>query len=350
MPKWYEEQSKQSDVVISSRIRLARNFAKYPFSPKLTLEQAELLCEEIHNHLDEKKTKLEEIVGKYYYYYITKASDIEKDALVERHIITKKLAQKKQHAGVIMTEDENVSLMLNEDDHIRIQVISSGMNLLSLLEKANAIDDLISENLQYAFDDKLGYLTSSPTNVGTGLRASIMAYLPALGTSGKMEKLINEVSKQGVSIRGVYGEGNKSLAYIYQISNLQTIGMSESDIIQNLITIVEQIIKQERSRREYLLDTNFDKFEDQVYRSYGVLRYAKQISTADAMTLLSQIKFGYDSKIIASEETPSFYKLMMAIQPANLQKILGKNAGEKEREKARAKFLNESLPELIHLQ
>jgi protein arginine kinase len=239
--------------------------------------------------------------------------------------------------------------MLNEEDHIRIQAISSGMNLLPLLEKANAIDDFISESLQYAFDDKLGYLTSSPTNIGTGLRASIMVYLPALGISGKMDKLIDEVSQQDVSIRGVYGEGNKSLAYIYQISNCKTIGMSECDIIQNLITIVDQIIKQERNRREYLLDSNFDKYEDQVYRSYGVLRYAKQISTADAMTLLAQIKFGYDSKIIASEETPSFYKLMMAIQPANLQKILGKNAGVKERERARAKFLNESLPELIHL-
>nr|WP_294491922.1 protein arginine kinase [uncultured Anaerosporobacter sp.] len=349
MPKWYEEQSKQSDVVISSRIRLARNFAKYPFSPKLTLEQAELLCEDIHNHLEEKKTKLEEVVGKYYYYNVTKASEIEKEALVERHIITKKLAQKKQPVGVIMTEDESVSLMLNEDDHIRIQAISSGMNLLTLLEKANAIDDFISESLQYAFDDKLGYLTSSPTNIGTGLRASIMVYLPALGISGKMEKLMDEVSQQGVSIRGLYGEGNKSLAYIYQISNCKTIGMTECEIIQNLITVVDQIIKQERNRREYLLDSNFDKYEDQVYCSYGVLRYAKQISTADAMTLLAQIKFGYDSKIIASEEIPSFYKLMMAIQPANLQKILGKNAGVKERERARAKFLNESLPELIHL-
>lgn len=347
MPKWYEEQSEQSDVVISSRIRLARNFVKYPFSPKLSLEQAELLCEDIHNRLDEKKAKLEEIVGKYYYYNVTKANDIEKEALAERHIITKKLVDKKQNAGVIMTEDESVSLMLNEDDHIRIQVISSGMNLLPLLEKANMIDDFISETLEYAFDDKLGYLTSSPTNVGTGLRASVMVYLPALATSGKIDKLIDEVNKYGVSIRGVYGEGNKSVANIYQISNLKTLGMSETEIIQNLITIVDQIIKQERRRREYLLDSNFDKYEDQVYRSYGVLRYAKQISTADAMTLLSQVKFGYDSKIIASKEIPSFYKLMMAIQPANLQKILGKNVGTKERERARAKFLNESLPELM---
>jgi protein arginine kinase len=347
MPKWYEEQSEQSDVVISSRIRLARNFVKYPFSPKLSLEQAELLCEDIHNRLDEKKAKLEEIVGKYYYYNVTKASEIEKEALVERHIITKKLAEKKQHAGVIMTEDESVSLMLNEDDHIRIQVISSGMKLLPLLEKANLIDDFISETLEYAFDDKLGYLTSSPTNVGTGLRASIMVYLPALATSGQIDKLIDEVNKYGVSIRGVYGEGNKNVANIYQISNLKTLGISERDIIQNLITIVDQIIKQERRRREYLLESNFDKYEDQVYRSYGVLRYAKQVSTADAMTLLSKIKFGYDSKIIASKEIPSFYKLMMAIQPANLQKILGKNVGTKERERARAKFLNESLPELI---
>ncbi|WP_310605060.1 protein arginine kinase [Anaerosporobacter sp.] len=349
MLKWYEEKSRQSDVVISSRIRLARNFAKYPFSPKLTFEQAEQLCEDVYSRLDEEKTTLEDIIGKYYYYDITKANEIEKEALVERHIITKKLAQKKQHAAVVMTEDESVSLMLNEDDHIRIQAISGGLNLLPLLEKVNEIDNLISDKLQYAFDDKLGYLTSSPTNVGTGLRASIMLYLPALGTSGKIEKLIDEVSKYGVSIRGVYGEGNKNIAYIYQVSNSKTLGMSESDIIQNLISIVDQIIKQECRRREYLLETNFDKYEDQVYRSYGVLRYAKQISTADAMMLLAQIKFGYDSQMIESEEAPSFYKLMMAIQPANLQKMLGKNAGTKERERARAKYLNESLPELLDL-
>ncbi|WP_167955279.1 protein arginine kinase [Anaerosporobacter faecicola] len=347
MPKWYEEQGNESDVVISSRIRLARNFVKYPFSPKLSSEQAELLCEELHNRIDDNKAALEEVMGKYYYYSVSKANDIEKQALVERHIISNKLARKNQHAGVIMTEDESVSLMLNEDDHIRIQVIQNGLNLLPALEKANAIDDIISEFMQYAYDDKLGYLTSSPTNVGTGLRASVMVYLPALGSSDKLEKIIEEVNKYGVSIRGMYGEGNKSVAYIYQVSNMKTLGMSEVDTLENLTTIVEQIIKQERKRREYLLDTNFDKYEDQVYRSYGVLRYAKQITTADAMTLLAQIKFGFDSKIITSKEKTSFYKIMMAIQPANLQKILGKNAGTKEREKARAAFLNKNLPELV---
>lgn len=347
MPKWYEEMNGQSDVIISSRIRLARNFTKYPFSPKLTSEQAEMLCEEIQDRLDINKSKLEDIIGKYYYYNITKASDIEKTALVERHIITEKLAKKKQYAGVIMSEDESVSLMLNEEDHIRIQVISGGLSLSALLDKANAIDDLISDAMPYAFDEKLGYLTSSPINVGTGLRASVMMCLPALGASGKIDQLIDEVSQYGVTIRSCYGEGNKNVAYLYQICNNKTLGISEADIIDNMNTIVDQVIKQERRRREFLLESNFDKYVDQVYRSYGVLRYAKQITTIDAMTLLAQIKFGYDAKIITSEVTPSIYKLMMAIQPANLQKILGKNAGTKEREKARAQFLNHNLPELV---
>lgn len=346
MPKWYEECSNQSDVVISNRIRLARNFEKYPFSPKMTKEQAELLNKEFHDRLEVNKQKLEDMIGKYYYYNISKANEIEKTALVERHIITQKLADKQQCVGVVMTEDESVSLMLNEDDHIHIQVLSSGMDLYQILDKANQIDDLISDLMPYAFDDKLGYLTSSPTNVGTGLRVSVMMYLPALASSGKIDKLIDEVSKYGVSLRGIYGEGSKSVGYIYQLSNIKTLGMSEEECIENLVTIVDQVIKQERKRREYLLESNFDKYEDQVYRSYGVLRYTKQITTADAMTLLAQVKFGFDTKILTSEEPISIYKLMMAIQPANLQKLLGKSTGTKERERARATFLNANLPEI----
>ncbi|HEX3076102.1 MAG TPA: protein arginine kinase [Lachnospiraceae bacterium] len=342
MLKWYEETGENSDIVISSRIRLARNLQKYPFSPKLTEEQANQLYEEVV----EKLPTLGDTSSNFQHCNILKLGDVEKTALVERHIISPGLAAKKQCTGIILSEDEKVSMMINEEDHIRLQVFAGGMNMGSLLRKANEIDDLAYDALKFAYDEKLGYLTSCPTNVGTGLRASYMIYLPALFATGKIEKLIDEVSKYGVTLRGIYGEGSKSIANIFQLSNQKTLGATEHDIIENLNNIVLQVIKQERKRREYMLSQNYDMIEDQVYRSYGILKYTKQISTSDAMTLLSQVKFGIDTGIIKFSLNQSIYQLMIEIQPANLQQMLGKTAGTKDRERARAKYLNEHLPEL----
>lgn len=344
MLKWYEQIVPDSDVVISSRIRLARNLETYPFSSKLSGEQAEALVEEVKGitaSLAEKENR------KFYSCNISTLSEIDKIAMVERHIVSPLLAQKEQTTGLILSEDETDSIMINEEDHVRIQAIVGGFNLESAFSEADRIDDIACEKLHFAYDEKYGYLTSCPTNTGTGMRASCMVFLPALSSARLIQKLMEELGKYGVTIRGIYGEGTKSLGNIYQISNQKTLGMSESEIIENLKRIVMQVVKQERKRREYMLSVNADEIEDQVFRSYGVLKYARQISSDDAMALLSQLKFGSDCGLVKFDREFNIHKLMMGVQPGSLQWTLGKNVGSQTRDQSRAEYIRRELPTII---
>jgi protein arginine kinase len=344
MLKWYEQMVPDSDVVISSRIRLARNLETYPFSTKLKEEQAVSLVEEVKKLapiLTEKTNK------KYYACNISTLSDIDRTAMVERHIVSPLLAEKKQTTGLILSEDETVSIMINEEDHLRIQAIVGGLNLEEAYTQADYIDDIAYEILRFAYDERYGYLTACPTNVGTGMRASCMVFLPALTTGRMIQKLIEEVGKYGVTIRGIYGEGTKSLGGIYQISNQKTMGISESEIIENLKRIVYQVVKQERKRREYMLSVNSDEIQDQVYRSYGILKYARQISSDDAMALLSQLKFGLDCGLVKFDREFNIHKMMMGVQPGSLQWTLGKSVGSLTRDKSRAEYIRKELPTII---
>lgn len=344
MLKWYEQIAPDSDVVISSRVRLARNLVTYPFSSKIMEEQAAALVNEV-KQLAGALSELEN--RRFYACNISTLSEIDKIAMVERHIVSPLLAEKEQTTGLILADDESVSIMINEEDHVRIQAIVGGMNLEQAYAEADRIDDIAYEKLQFAYDEKYGYLTACPTNAGTGMRASCMVFLPALTSTRMIQKLIEEVGKYGVTIRGIYGEGTKSLGSIYQISNQKTMGISESEIIENLKRIVLQVVKQERKRREYMLSVNADEIEDQVFRSYGVLKYARQISSDDAMTLLSQIKYGADCGLIRFDHEFNVHKLMMGVQPGSLQWTLGKNVGSLTRDQARAEYIRKELPTII---
>jgi len=344
MLKWYEQIVPDSDVVISSRVRLARNLEIYPFSAKLNEEQAQALVENVKQLapvLSEKTNK------KYYACNISSLSDIDRAAMVERHIVSPLLAEKKQTTGLILSEDETVSIMINEEDHLRIQAIVGGMNLEEAYAEADRVDTILYEKLHFAYDEKYGYLTSCPTNTGTGMRASCMVFLPALSVARMIQKLIEEVGKYGVTIRGIYGEGTKSMGAIYQISNQKTLGMSEKEIIENLKRIVMQVVKQERKRREYMLSVNSDELQDQVYRSYGILKYARQITSDDAMALLSQLKFGLDTGLVKFDREFNIHKMMMGVQPGSLQWTLGKSVGSLTRDKSRAEYIRRELPTII---
>lgn len=344
MLKWYEQIVPDSDVVISSRVRLARNLENYKFSPLLTESDASKLVDEVK----ELTTPLaEKDDRKYYSCNIKSLSDIDKTAMVERHIVSPLLAEKEQTTGLILSDDETVSIMINEEDHVRIQAIVGGMKLDEAYEIANKIDDIAYDKLGFAFDEKYGYMTSCPTNVGTGLRASCMVFLPALSAARMIPKIIEEVGRYGVTIRGIYGEGTKSLGSIYQISNQKTLGNSEREIIESLKRIVDQVVKQERKRKEYMLSLNSDEIEDQVYRAYGVLKYARQITSDDAMKLLSQLKFGSDSELIKFDREFNIHKMMMGVQPGSLQWTIGKNVGSMSRDKARAEYISKELPTII---
>ncbi len=345
MKKWYEEQGKNSDIIISSRVRLARNLKAYPFSPKLSEEQAK----EMVTTVQEKLSGLSDEDGSFLSCCLNGLSESERIALAERYVLSPEIIRKKQETGLIVSKDEAKSIMINEEDHLRIQAFAKGTNIEKAFEMANQMDDAACEQMEYAYHRKYGYLTSCPSNVGTGMRASYMVFLPALCAAGKINFLADEVSKYGITLRGMYGEGTEGTAHIYQVSNQKTLGNSEMEIIENLNHIVKQIIMQERKRRDYVLNHNYNSIEDQVYRSYGVLKYTRQINTKDAMTLLSQVKFGFDTGIlkVADEANIDIFKMMIEIQPHNLQAMIGKNPGNEQRERNRAEYINKRLPKIL---
>ncbi len=336
MTKWYEETTDVDDVVISSRIRLARNLKNLRFAERMSKEESNVLFQAVKDCtalLREKENT------KYYYCQINKLAEIERTALVEWHIISPQLAKKQEKTGLLLSEDEDVSIMVNEEDHLRIQTVTGGMKMKQALAKADKIDDLLSSQMPFAYDGKFGYLTTCPTNTGTGLRASYMVFLPALTMTGKVERLSEEVRKYGITIRGIYGEGTKALGFIYQISNQKTLGSSEQEILENLAQILDQIIKLERKYREYMLMVNKEEITDKVYRSYGILKYAKLLNTIDAMTLLSQVKLGMDTGLISLKGQTNFHQVMMEIQPASIQRHYGKSIGNGDRDRVRAEYL-----------
>ena len=342
MPKWYEESGNSSDVVISTKVRLSRNLKKYPFSPKLADEDAKQLVDEV-TELCTSKNILE---GDTLSCKIHEMNETNRIALAEKQILSPAMVKKEQYSGLLMKEDETAGIMVNEEDHIRIQAVFAGMNSIESYKVANRIDDSLTDHFDVAFDEKYGYLTTSPTNLGTGLRVSYTMFLPALSAAGKINTLVSEVSKYGVTLRGLFGEEEQNYGDIFVVSNQRTLGCSEQEILENLNTLVLQIIKQERVRREYVLTRNYNIIEEQIYRAYGILKYTKQIGCKDAITLLSRIMLGVDTGIIRLKEEENLYKMIMNVQSNVLQAKVGKNVGSITRERLRAEYINQNLPEL----
>ncbi|RKJ19482.1 ATP--guanido phosphotransferase, partial [Butyricicoccus sp. 1XD8-22] len=220
---------------------------------------------------------------------------LEKRVLVEKHLISPRLAEHATHGAVLLSDQEDISIMINEEDHIRIQCLFPGLQISEALERANVIDNILEERIDYAFDEKLGYLTSCPTNVGTGLRASVMVHLPALILTHQMNRIIPAINQLGLVVRGIYGEGSEALGNIFQISNQITLGKSEEDIIGDLISVVQQIVAQERAAREALVKTSSIQLENKVFRSYGILANSRIIETKEASECLSDVRLGIDT-------------------------------------------------------
>lgn len=339
MLKWFEETGDNEDVVISSRVRLARNLSNYPFPVKMSAEQSEELLEKLKGRLE----NLEDGDRSYRYISMKSLSDTDKVALVERHQVSDTLIMKTEAAGAVLSEDEAVSILLNEEDHIRIQALAAGMNLKKAWLLADKLDDEINKSFCYAYHDKLGYLTSFPTNVGTGLRASFILHLPAMSGTKRLSEIASDIGRFGVTIRG------NEAGNLYQIYNQKTLGQTEQEIIKNLTTIAEQIIKQERRIRKKLVQENPVRIEDTLLRSYGILKYCKTLEIEEAMNLLSDIQFGLASGVLKLEEPgkKSVYPLMMEVQPAHLQKMAGKPLDKEQSDILRADYLKENLPEIV---
>lgn len=336
MVNWYLQNGKDSDVVISSRVRLARNIAEMPFPTKLSKEQA-----------NDVINKIKEITPSIGYglkfINLNDLDDINKICLVEKHMISPEFAMNKNKVGAILINDEeNICIMINEEDHIRLQVFASGLELENLKNLAIEIEEKIGEMLNYASNEYYGYLTACPTNVGTAMRASVMIHLPALTMTGNINKILKIVNGFGMNIHGIYGEGTQSQGDMYQISNNQTLGLTENDIIKNLNIITEKVIEQERTARKFLAKNLID-LEDRIYRAYGTLAYATKLSTEETRKLLSYVKLGTDLGIIKELDDSKISKLYLYIQPANLQKYAGKQLDGYERELKRPEIIKDII-------
>ena len=332
---WYQDDAADTCHILSSRVRLARNFKKYPFKRKLDTVQGNEMIAEAANALT--------MAGGHRYFRnldINGLGASEQKVFLEKHIVSPEFLSGTMPKDLFISDDQNVSVMLGEEDHIRIQSVKPGEALTGALETASQVDDLIEERVEYAFHSEYGFLTSCPTNTGTGLRASYMIHLPCLEKSDLLKNLLPKITKFGVTLRGIYGEGTAPMGSIYQISNQTTLGKSEDVIIQGLQNVTENVISNERIAREKYVKTRREDLEDKVYRAYGILSNCRIITAKEAMDLLSDIRLGYLTGVL---EKPMprlrIYQIMMEIQPGHLQRAKGEEMSDEEMNSARALYL-----------
>lgn len=335
LSQWISGEGPDSDIVFSSRIRLARNLEKYPFPNRASKEEKKAVITEVREAI----SSIEDY--KLHYIEMVDLPELERELLVEKHLISPVHAIDGPGKGVFIDDNENISIMVNEEDHIRLQVLTAGSQLKEAWNIANELDDKLEDKLDIAFSKKWGYLTACPTNLGTGLRVSVMVHLPALNLTNNIGRMLTAVSQLGLAVRGLYGEGSESIGHLYQISNQVTLGHSEKDIMENLGTVTQEVINQERKAREALQKDI--KVIDNIKRSYGILKYAHQLSSDEAMRLLSNVKLGIDMGIIDYVDDKVLRELMILIRPAHIQKMHGKELAALERDIKRAELIQALL-------
>ncbi|QQE78553.1 protein arginine kinase [Alicyclobacillus sp. SO9] len=340
MSRWMKDGGPEDDIILTSRIRVARNLQELPFPILQTDTIANEVISSVEGALASNRFK---DMGKFELWRGADIGALERQVLVEKHLISRELAEDAKHGAVALREDEMVSIMVNEEDHLRIQCILPGFQLEKGWNLASSVDDAFEESISYAFDDRLGYLTACPTNVGTGLRASVMMHLPGLVLSGQINRMLSAVSQVGLAVRGMYGEGSDSAGNLFQVSNQVTLGESEEEIIQNLSSVVQQLIDHERSARRTLMQENRNALEDRVCRSFGVLAYARQIDSKEALERCSDVRLGIDLGMISGVSEGILKELMVMTQPAFLQKYFNQELSPGERDIRRATLIRERL-------
>lgn len=342
LSSWLQLDTDATDhIVISSRIRLARNFDGVLFTNRNDMSS----LEKVNSFSRSLLKPLKDVDGhQYSNINLEQLSERDRAILVEKHLMSPALEEKLPYRNLVVSDDASIVIMVNEEDHLRIQSMVSGLRLHEAYEHALKIDKAIEVKYPYAFDERFGYLTACPTNVGTGLRASVMLHLPALSISGRITRLIRSIIQLGYSVRGLYGEGSEALGNIYQISNQRTMGTSEEDTIEQLTKIVEGIIAEERKSRQLLLHNDKEGLEDVLWRSYGVLQNARRVNGKEALTKLSDIQLGVDLNILPQWGKDSFNELIAITRPNFLSKYAGNdNLTDIERDSYRAKVIRQKL-------
>ncbi|AQS57930.1 protein arginine kinase [Desulforamulus ferrireducens] len=342
--KWLDASGPESDVIISSRVRIARNLVGYPFPHLLGYDNADKIIYAVQSAI--LSSTIQKAVGELELSRMTELSPTERQILVEKHLISPDMLEHPEKRAVVLSTNEVVGIMVNEEDHLRIQCLLPGLQLKECWELANSVDDGLEQILDFAFTEEMGYLTSCPTNVGTGLRASVMLHLPALVMTQQINSILTTLSKLGLTVRGLYGEGTQATGNLFQVSNQVTLGLTEDEIIDNLIMVAMQLVTQERAARRALYKEQKYQIEDRVWRAYGLLKYARTITSMDAMNLLSDLRLGVDLNIIPNIPRGLVMELIVMTRPAFLNKLKGEELNPAQRDIYRATLIREKLNSL----
>ncbi|MTI94264.1 MAG: protein arginine kinase [Firmicutes bacterium] len=338
LSRWMDGEAPHSTVVISSRMRLARNFGEFTFPGQAEEGQLDEVQNQIRRWWNNGGLKG---LGETKFVSIKELPASERQALVDKHLVSPALI--KNPGAAIVNADESVSIMINEEDHLRIQALLPGLQLAEAWQAASDTDDLFDARFRYAWSPERGFLTSCPTNVGTGMRASVMLHLPGLALNGSLNQVLGAVGKLGFAVRGMYGEGSEAQGNIYQVSNQVTLGQSEEQITEALNRVALQIIRHELDSREQLVKNSENALADRVWRAYGVLAHARTIESREAMELISNLRLGIDLELISGIKPQIFNELLVFIRAGYLQKIFGRELAPRERDMYRAQLIRESL-------
>lgn len=331
---WYKNKGNEGDIVLSTRVRLARNMTEYPFPARLDETQKKDIGTIVRDIIDADKSFGLDFID------MSALSSAQTVSLAEKHLISPEFACDTIGRSLLLSKDEDISIMICEEDHIRIQTVYAGLSLEEAYETATKIDSILENKLSYAFDEALGYLTQCPTNIGTALRASVMLHLPALSKKGAMQRLSTTVAKLGLTLRGSYGEGSEVSGDIYQLSNQVTLGISEEAAIKNLNSIAMQIIAQEKQARAALIKD--EDYLDRIYRAYGILKSAYKLTSKELINLVSYVRVGVSEGIL-SIPTEKLREMTVVLQPATLNAQSGKVLTQTERDILRSQKVREEL-------
>jgi protein arginine kinase len=341
--KWMEGSGPHNEIVISSRIRLARNFKEVNFPHQLEAAAAKKIVAQVEQAIGLEDEGNVELQQKLYFIPLDSSHQLEQQILMERHLISPHFIEQKIPKGFVVNADDSISIMVNEEDHLRIQCLYPGLQLEKAWTMADKVDDYLEHTLDYAYNEELGYLTVCPTNVGTGCRASVMLHLVGLVLTGQLNKLFTALSQIGLTVRGIYGEGTEAKGNLFQVSNQITLGTKELEIVNNLEAVTKQLVAQENQAREFLLKESGKKLEDRIYRALGILSFARVISSNEAIHLLSDVRLGVDLGLIKGVDRKVLTELMVLTSPGYLQKNAGNILSAEERDIRRADVIRERI-------
>ena len=335
---WLAPGGPQGDIVLSTRVRLARNVAGRPFASRLRPEERQ----ELEAYL--RKAVLTALGPDHVTWFeLADMPEIDRRCLVERHLISRELAAAEGQRGVAIDAAQRMAIMANEEDHLRLQVIFPGVQLQEAWLEADSIDNRLEEQVTYAFSPKLGYLTACPTNVGTAMRASVMLHLPSLALTKQIEKVFRAVARMRLAVRGLYGEGTQATGDIYQISNQASLGRSEEDILKTLGAVIPQIVAYEQQARQVLADESPMPLDDRIFRAWGILTHARTISSDETLALLSAVRLGVHLGRLQGVNIGTINDLFLLTRPGHIQKIRGAELSESQRDVARAEYIRKRL-------